>query len=441
MAQDAPFFAPGAYDADAEQIRRRMQYAQALQQQGQEPLQGQMVSGRYVKPSWVQGVANLLKSYAGGQAQNKASQDLQELSQRRNQEQATDLAGVLSTLRGTPGTPEQQGPQAQGGSPELAAQPGTPGDPNAALAQALSSRSPVVQQLGQSLAQSQLKMLEPRDPVVVGRSLVNPRDGKVVGVDSTWQSEQAAAREARAQEQAAAAEARREQQRQAAADRENLVRVTAGLRPAPPEPLVPVLTPGSTTPVLLPRSQAVGQQPWNPQAAKTQVEGEKQAAGKQMVSDSVSELKNYYDVLKNGGGITSTGNGVLANAGAKIANSGIGQFGASLAGSEQQKARESIAQARPLLMSAIKNATGLSAQQMNSNAELMFYMQAATDPSKGYEANMDALKRLDKMFGLGLLGKDEKPSADKPEGSWDSGGKPTSTPKRIKYDAQGNVIP
>lgn len=452
MAQDAPFFAPGAYDADAEQIRRRMQYAQALQQQGQDQPQGQMVSGRYVAPSWTQGLASMLKQFGGAYMQKKAGQDLQNLSAQRNQEQAADIQGFMEALRGKPGTPGTPavagraeipaafgvpGVAATEGTPEVPGVEAVPGDQDAALVRALSSRSPMVQGLGAGLVQSQLKAMEPKKPIVVGRSLLD-ETGKVVGTDATWEGEQRAAREARKAELEAKSAADYKTDRQRAEDRAELVRLTASLRPASPEPLVPVLTTGSTTPVLLPRSQAVGQQPWNPQAAKTQGESEKQAAGKQMVSDSVSELKNYYDVLKDGGGITSTQNGVIANAGAKIADSGIGQFGASLAGSQQQKARESIAQARPLLMSAIKNATGLSAQQMNSNAELMFYMQAATDPSKGYETNMDALKRLDKMFGLGLMGKEDEA---KPEGGWDSGGKPPSTPKRIKYDAKGNPIP
>lgn len=184
MAQDAPFFAPGAYDADAEQIRRRLQLAQSLQQ-NQDPLQGQMVSGRYVRPSWVQGAANLLKTYAGKRMQDTASQDLQDLSQRRNQEQATDIQGVLTALRGTPGTPEQQGPQAEGGSPELAAQPGTPSDPNAALLRALSSRSPVVQQLGAGLAQSQFKALEPRVPKWEQAKIPDGKGGERVGYVDT----------------------------------------------------------------------------------------------------------------------------------------------------------------------------------------------------------------------------------------------------------------
>lgn len=184
MAQDAPFFAPGAYDADAEQIRRRMQLAQSLQQ-NQDPLQGQMVSGRYVRPSWVQGAANLLKTYAGKKIQDNASRDLQDLSQRRGQEQATDIQGVLSALRGTPAVPEQQGPQAEGGSPELAAQPAVPGDPNAALARALSSRSPVVQGLGAGLVQSQLKALEPRLPKWEKAEIPDGKGGSQVGYVDT----------------------------------------------------------------------------------------------------------------------------------------------------------------------------------------------------------------------------------------------------------------
>jgi hypothetical protein len=54
------------------------------------------------------------------------------------------------------------------------------------------------------------------------------------------------------------------------------------------------------------------------------------------------------------------------------------------------------------LLNLIKEATGMSAQQMNSNAEMQLYLRAATDPTLSYEANIQALDNLDKMFGLGI---------------------------------------
>jgi hypothetical protein len=44
----------------------------------------------------------------------------------------------------------------------------------------------------------------------------------------------------------------------------------------------------------------------------------------------------------------------------------------------------------------------MSAQQMNSNAEMQLYLQAATDPKLSVEANRSALANLDRMFGLGI---------------------------------------
>jgi hypothetical protein len=67
---------------------------------------------------------------------------------------------------------------------------------------------------------------------------------------------------------------------------------------------------------------------------------------------------------------------------------------------------------KPLLLQAIKNATGMSSSQMNSNAELKFYLNAATDPQKGYQENMNAISRLQKMYGLGSLSERIKPKTE-----------------------------
>jgi hypothetical protein len=148
--------------------------------------------------------------------------------------------------------------------------------------------------------------------------------------------------------------------------------------------------------------------------AKTQEKADVKAEAKKQLSDVVGQLKNSYDTLLEGGGITSTATGGRENIGAKMGTSAVGQFVGSALGTKNQEQRQVIEQTRPLLLNLIKEATGMSASQMNSNAEMQMYLKAATDPKLSYEANVKALQNLDKTFGLGIL-KDITPPKKKPE--------------------------
>ena len=147
---------------------------------------------------------------------------------------------------------------------------------------------------------------------------------------------------------------------------------------------------------------------------KAQEKSDAKTQAKQQLSDVVGQLKSSYDTLLEGGGITSTATGGRENIGAKMGTSAVGQFMGSALGTKNQEQRQIIEQTRPLLLNLIKEATGMSASQMNSNAEMQMYLKAATDPKLSYEANVKALQNLDKTFGLGLL-KDITPPKKKPE--------------------------
>jgi hypothetical protein len=121
-------------------------------------------------------------------------------------------------------------------------------------------------------------------------------------------------------------------------------------------------------------------------------------------------------------------NGAVSNVLAAVGSSGPGQFLGNMVGTENQSARNSIAQTRPLLLNAIKQATGMSAKQMDSNAELKMYLAAATDPKLDIKANMAALDSLDRLYGLGL-------GPTKPN---EAGGQIV---KRIASDAEYNALP
>lgn len=130
-----------------------------------------------------------------------------------------------------------------------------------------------------------------------------------------------------------------------------------------------------------------------------------QTAGKETVDSVVTSLRSAYDSLDKGGGITSTSKGALSNIAASVSKSGVGQMTGGAVGSQNQKERDSIAQTRPLLLQAIMKATGMSAKQMDSNAELKLYLATATDPTLSLEANREALDRIESLYGSGALGK------------------------------------
>jgi hypothetical protein len=74
--------------AQQQQLNRQQQMAQALMQQGQQMPQGQMVSGRYVAPSFFQNILPLAQMYAGTRMAERGDKAALELAkQLRDQQQ------------------------------------------------------------------------------------------------------------------------------------------------------------------------------------------------------------------------------------------------------------------------------------------------------------------------------------------------------------------
>ncbi len=157
--------------------------------------------------------------------------------------------------------------------------------------------------------------------------------------------------------------------------------------------------------------------------AKTLEKITTKSEAKDQLTNTVGQLKKNYDTLLSEGGIVSTSSTGVQNLGARLSSSAAGKFIGGAVGTKTQEQRQSIEQTRPLLLNLIKTATGMSAQQMNSNAEMQLYLNAATNPDLSYEANMSALANLDKMFGLGTIAKEieqgQKPaSKGESKSSW-----------------------
>lgn len=139
---------------------------------------------------------------------------------------------------------------------------------------------------------------------------------------------------------------------------------------------------------------------------KRQEEITKREDAKDQLGTTLRQLKRNYDTLLKEGGIVSTEASATENVGARASASGAGRAVGAAVGTKTEQQRQTIEQTRPLLLNLIKNATGMSAQQMNSNAEMQMYLRAATDPSLSYEANLDAMANLDRLFGTGEIAKE-----------------------------------
>ena len=174
MADQLGNLSPEEY-AQQQQINRQQKMAEMLMAQNQQP-QGQMVSGRYVAPSFFQNlqpIANMLTgAYMAKQGDTKAAA-LAEAIRGRN---ATEAQDIVQTLRGTPA---QQMPQA---GPPTEAMLGqnqfnlpdrtiaeVAGNKDLALMKALKSTSPISSSIANTLI---TEMLKPPEKLVLNEGAV-----------------------------------------------------------------------------------------------------------------------------------------------------------------------------------------------------------------------------------------------------------------------------
>jgi hypothetical protein len=96
---------PAAYEGDALEMARAQRLAQML---SSSPMpEGQMVSGRYVAPSWTQQLAGLVNAGAGAYYANQAEKQNVELAKKIREGETSALADYMATKQGRPAVPEQ----------------------------------------------------------------------------------------------------------------------------------------------------------------------------------------------------------------------------------------------------------------------------------------------------------------------------------------------
>jgi hypothetical protein len=98
-----------------QQLNRQQQMAQLLMQQGQQMPQGQMISGRYVAPSFTQNLANLANTYVGAKLAERGDKQALELATKLRQRYGDELKEFRNLMQGREElAPEQAGPTQTG---------------------------------------------------------------------------------------------------------------------------------------------------------------------------------------------------------------------------------------------------------------------------------------------------------------------------------------
>lgn len=395
------------FDLQEKLLNQRLAQAQALKNQEFTMPQGQMVSGRYVRPGIAQSLVQGLRMYGGMKEGQAAEQELKDLQNRRMGANQSVMVNALRMMGGAPADealPEGvQGPVRGPQAPDM----------RGAYAELM--KSPDYAQAGfQGMMklpelEAQAKARED-ERAFKAQEAQAARDARIQQMQEAHQLRM----EAMQAQNASRADMMKAQQEfqamMAQQERENRLLMQKMIAQNRPERMITVMG-ANGEPISMPQSQAQGMTPYTPAAAAQFQKNKTKTQAKEELSGVVQQLNNSYDALEKGGGITSTGRGALSNLGTSISSSGVGQLLGGAFGTENQRQRQEIQQTRPLLLNLIKEATGMSAQQMNSNAEMMLYLQAATDPTLTVEANRSALANLDRMFGLGLAKRPE----DKPK--------------------------
>jgi len=102
MAQQPNYGALSDYSVEQAKIDRARKYAELMQAQSQEPLQGQMAGQFYVAPSWTQGAAKMAQALSGAYVEKKADEDTKKLAERLKTERDQADNRVFAAASGSP---------------------------------------------------------------------------------------------------------------------------------------------------------------------------------------------------------------------------------------------------------------------------------------------------------------------------------------------------
>lgn len=142
------------------------------------------------------------------------------------------------------------------------------------------------------------------------------------------------------------------------------------------------------------------------EAAKKQGQGEitdvkKKELGQSQLGIALDTLRADINDLNSSGGIVNPENSAAANVLASVKQSAPGQFVQGMVGTKEQSVRNKIKSLEPVIINSIRQATGMSAKAMDSNAELLFYRAAIK--ANDLPSQLAAIDNIIKIYGGGAI--------------------------------------
>jgi hypothetical protein len=131
---------------------------------------------------------------------------------------------------------------------------------------------------------------------------------------------------------------------------------------------------------------------------KAQEKADKAAEGQIALGDTISTAETLVKDLAKTGGMTSTSKGPLANLLTSLQTGTAGQVAGRAFGTKDQAKRDELKSIRLQLLNAVKEATGMSSQQLNSNVELKTYLDSLGSEGMSKEANLAILENLSRRY-------------------------------------------
>ena len=155
-----------------------------------------------------------------------------------------------------------------------------------------------------------------------------------------------------------------------------------------------------------------------PQKTDAQIAADdSRARGKNEMSRVLGLLLSEYKDLDASKGITNTDRSAYENTSSYLRASDVGQGLGRFFGTKEQSSRDTISQLKPLILSAVIQASGMSAKQLDSNAEMKLWLAAVTDPKTSYQTVEKITNNLLMKFtgqGIEQLGKTNRPANEQP---------------------------
>lgn len=131
---------------------------------------------------------------------------------------------------------------------------------------------------------------------------------------------------------------------------------------------------------------------------KAETDAAKKAEGKEGLSGTLTVANKLIDDIAAKGGMTDTTVNGLSNVFTALGASPIGQGAARMAGTDVQAKRDELDSVRLQLLNAVKESTGMSSQQLNSNVELQTWLNSLGSSGMSKQANKAILKNIENRF-------------------------------------------